>query len=455
MAKYKAYTEYKDSNNKWLAELPAHWKLVALKHVLVMPMTDGPHETPEFIDEGVPFVSAEAVSSGQIDFNKIRGFISEADDIRFSKKYKPQLHDVYMIKSGATTGITAIVETDQHFNIWSPLAAMRCKQIYEPYFLLNYLRSDPFQKSVQLSWTFGTQQNIGMATLENLPVCFPPKEEQKKIAEFLNYETTKIDHLIEKQQQLIELLKEKRQAVISHAVTKGLDPNVPMKDSGVEWLGEVPEHWEMWKLAHAYSEIGSGTTPSTSSEEHFEGDIPWVTTGELRENTIFDTKKKVSKKTLELYPTLKKYPIGSVAIAMYGATIGRLGIFGIEATTNQACCVMSTSKVLNNNYLFYWLLAFKDEIVQLSSGGGQPNINQEKVASLKISAPQIEDQIQIANFLDNETIKIDTLIEKAKQQVLLMQERRTALISAAVTGKIDVRHWQAPSVTEAKTELSA
>ena len=97
MAKYQAYTEYKDSNNKWLAELPAHWKLVALKHVLVMPMTDGPHETPEFIDEGVPFVSAEAVSSGQIDFNKIRGFISEADDIRFSKKYKPQLHDVYMI----------------------------------------------------------------------------------------------------------------------------------------------------------------------------------------------------------------------------------------------------------------------------------------------------------------------------------------------------------------------
>ncbi|HAW6995547.1 TPA: restriction endonuclease subunit S [Acinetobacter baumannii] len=205
------------------------------------------------------------------------------------------------------------------------------------------------------------------------------------------------------------------------------------KESGVEWLGEIPSHWEMWKLAHAYSEIGSGTTPSTTNEENFEGDIPWVTTGELRENTIFDTKKKVSKKTLELYPTLKKYPVGSVAIAMYGATIGRLGIFGVEATTNQACCVMTISKVLNNDYLFYWLQAFKDEIVQLSSGGGQPNINQEKVASLRISAPNVKDQTQIANFLDHETTKIDHLIEKQQQLIELLKEKRQAVISHAVT----------------------
>lgn len=209
------------------------------------------------------------------------------------------------------------------------------------------------------------------------------------------------------------------------------------KDSGVEWLGEIPSHWEMWKLGHAYSEIGSGTTPSTTNEENFEGDIPWVTTGELRENTIFDTKKKVSKKTLELYPTLKKYPVGSVAIAMYGATIGRLGIFGVEATTNQACCVMTISKVLNNDYLFYWLQAFKDEIVQLSSGGGQPNINQEKVASLRISAPNVKDQTQIANFLDHETAKIDHLIEKQQQLIELLKEKRQAVISHAVTKGLD------------------
>ncbi|MBP8013489.1 MAG: restriction endonuclease subunit S [Acinetobacter sp.] len=205
------------------------------------------------------------------------------------------------------------------------------------------------------------------------------------------------------------------------------------KDSGVEWLGEIPNDWEMWKLSHAYTEIGSGTTPSTSNEENFEGNIPWVTTGELRENLILDTKKKVSQRTIEQFPTLKKYPIGSVAIAMYGATIGRLGIFGIEATTNQACCVMTTSKVLNNKYVFYWLQAFKNEIIQLSSGGGQPNINQEKVASLKISAPFFEDQINIANFLDHETAKIDSLIAKQEKLIELLKEKRQAVISHAVT----------------------
>ena len=205
------------------------------------------------------------------------------------------------------------------------------------------------------------------------------------------------------------------------------------KNSGVEWLGEIPNDWEMWKLSHAYTEIGSGTTPSTSNEENFEGNIPWVTTGELRENLILDTKKKVSQRTIERFPTLKKYPIGSVAIAMYGATIGRLGIFGIEATTNQACCVMTTSKVLNNKYVFYWLQAFKNEIIQLSSGGGQPNINQEKVASLKISAPFFEDQINIANFLDHETAKIDTLITKQEKLIELLKEKRQAVISHAVT----------------------
>ncbi len=178
------------------------------------------------------------------------------------------------------------------------------------------------------------------------------------------------------------------------------------KDSGVEWLGEIPSQWEMQKLSHAYNEIGSGTIPSTSNEENFEGDIPWVTTGELRENIILDTKKKVSQKTIELFPTLRKYPSGSVAIAMYGATIGRLGILGVEATTNQACCVMTTSKVLDNKYLFYWLQAFKNEIIQLSSGGGQPNINQEKVASLKISAPLVEDQVTIVN---SSTMKLQKL----------------------------------------------
>lgn len=205
------------------------------------------------------------------------------------------------------------------------------------------------------------------------------------------------------------------------------------KDSGVEWLGEIPKDWEMWKIAHAYLEIGSGTTPPSSNEEWYVGDIPWVTTGELREKLILDTKKKVSKKTIKAFPTLRIYPVGSIAIAMYGATIGRLGILGVEATTNQACCVMSQSNVIFNKFLYYWMQAFKDDIVRLSSGGGQPNINQETVASLKVSTPRHKEQVQIANFLDHETAQIDTLIEKQQTLIQLLKEKRQAVISHAVT----------------------
>ena len=125
------------------------------------------------------------------------------------------------------------------------------------------------------------------------------------------------------------------------------------KDSGVEWLGGIPSRWEMWKLSHAYDAIGSGTTPPSDNPSFYDGDIPWVTTGELREDSIVDTKKKLTSLALETYPTLKIYEPGAVAIAMYGATIGRLGMFGVSATTNQACRVLPASNNLNNKYVFY------------------------------------------------------------------------------------------------------
>jgi type I restriction enzyme S subunit len=205
------------------------------------------------------------------------------------------------------------------------------------------------------------------------------------------------------------------------------------KYSGVEWLGVIPIDWELWKLNHAYDEIGSGTTPPSGSDEWYGGDVPWITTGELREKEIVSTTKNVTLDTLRIFPTLRKYPKGSIAIAMYGATIGRLGIFGVEATTNQACCVLTKSDVVDNKYLYYWLQAFKRDIVNLASGGGQPNINQEVVASLKISSPNLSGQKTIANFLDHETAKIDTLIEKQQQLIKLLKEKRQAVISHAVT----------------------
>ena len=205
------------------------------------------------------------------------------------------------------------------------------------------------------------------------------------------------------------------------------------RDSGVEWVGHIPMDWDMWKINHACPYVASGTTPTSDSEIYYGGDFPWVTTGELRENLITDTQKKVSHRALSDMPTLRLHHKGSVAIAMYGATIGRLGIFGINATTNQACCVMPPRKILHNKYLFYWLYATRQEIINLSVGGGQPNVNQEKISSLKVSAPNYFLQEKIAAFLDHETAKIDALIEKQQRLIELLKEKRQAVISHAVT----------------------
>lgn len=213
----------KDSGVEWLGEVPEHWRVMAIKHIVATPITDGPHETPEFLDEGVPFVSAEAVSSGRVDFAKIRGFISRNDHERYSQKYCPQRGDIFMIKSGATTGVTAIVETDDEFNIWSPLAVIRCGEIADPYFVLNFMRSRSFQEAVALSWSYGTQQNIGMGVIGNLALTVPPLEEQKRIALTVQAQSVRLDDLIDKTECSIALLKERRAALITAAVTGQID----------------------------------------------------------------------------------------------------------------------------------------------------------------------------------------------------------------------------------------
>ncbi len=211
------------------------------------------------------------------------------------------------------------------------------------------------------------------------------------------------------------------------------------RDSGVEWLGAVPTYWESWKISHAFGELGSGTTPPTSETEWYEGGtVPWVTTGELRESIIWETKKLLSPKAISAFSALRLHPAGSLAIAMYGATIGRLGILGVEATTNQACCLLTRPNHLHVKFTFYWLLVFKQSIIDLyASGGGQPNINQEIIANLKIPAPGVQEQIQIARFLDHETARIDALIEEQQRLIELLKEKRQAVISHAVTKGLD------------------
>jgi type I restriction enzyme S subunit len=271
-------------------------------------------------------------------------------------------------------------------------------------------------------------------------VTRPPLTEQIQIAAFLDSETSKIDALIAEQRRLVELLAEKRQAVISHAVTKGLNSNVPMKDSGIEWLGEVPEHWEVWKLSHAFGVIGSGTTPKSDNTAYYDGgETAWVNTGDLKDGELLNCEKRVTDLALAENSSLKIFPAGSLVIAMYGATIGKLAILRFPSTVNQACCVFVEGTRVQSIFLFYWFLGLRQQLISLATGGGQPNISQEILRGLRLACPSHAEQCVIATFLDTETEKFNTLTAEANLAIALLQERRSTLISAAVTGKIDVR----------------
>jgi len=211
------------------------------------------------------------------------------------------------------------------------------------------------------------------------------------------------------------------------------NPYPEYKESGVQWLGQVPAHWEVWKLSHGFQNTGSGTTPPSDNDVWYDGSIPWVTTSELRESIIFDTTKKVSEDAITTFSALKLFPEGSLSIAMYGATIGRLGILGVPATTNQACCVLYGERALNARFMFLWFQAFREQVILLASGGGQPNISQDKIRSIRVACPPLSEQSAIAVFLDRETGRIDTLVAKKRRLVELLKEKRTALISRTVT----------------------
>jgi type I restriction enzyme S subunit len=443
--KYQTYPAYKDSGVEWLGELPEHWNVCAIKHIVSIPITDGPHETPNFFDSGIPFISAEAISTGRIDFEKIRAHISEEDNEKYSKKYFPKKYDIYMVKSGATTGITAIVETDIKFNIWSPLAVIRCNEKSNPYFVLNFLRSFNFKEAVELNWSFGTQQNIGMGVIENLHIAKPPFPEQQKIAQFLDHETAKIDTLIEKQQRLIELLKEKRQAVISHAVTKGLNPNAPMKDSGVEWLGEVPEHWEVRTVAKSSNKITNGYVGQTK-DILVDGGVPYVQATHIKRGKVnFDGAYFVRQNWSDAHSKsiLSK---GDVLIVQTGAGTGDIGLVTEkeEGFNCHALIIVEPVKTIISGDFLSMVLQSQygySKLYSIRTGGMHPHLNCGEVQFVKLPIPPRDEQNEIINYIERNVTTFDLLINKQLDAIELMQERRTALISAAVTGKIDVRKW--------------
>jgi len=220
-----------------------------------------------------------------------------------------------------------------------------------------------------------------------------------------------------------------------------MNPYKKYKPSGIDWIGEIPNHWQLKKISHGFKKIGSGTTPTSGNQEYYnEGEFNWLQTGDLTDNEINATSKKITKKALDDFSTLRFYKPNSLVIAMYGATIGKTGILNIETTTNQACCVLSEPVFFKSKYVFYWFNANKETVISLSYGGGQPNISQEIIKSIRIPCPSLSEQTTIANYLDEKTTQIDKFITNKQKLIELLKEERAAIINEAVSGK--GKNWE-------------
>ncbi len=209
------------------------------------------------------------------------------------------------------------------------------------------------------------------------------------------------------------------------------------KYSGIEWIGEIPDDWGIKKLSHLFSNIGSGTTPATGNISFYNGNISWLQTGDLTDGVINSTSKTISERALKIHSTLKQYKAGSLVVAMYGATIGKVGLLNISTATNQACCVLEKTDSVDMRFAFYLFMGFKSNIVAMGYGGGQPNISQDLIRNLRFPFPNQQLQTAIANFLDEKTAKIDEAIAIKEKQIELLKERKQIIIQQAVTQGLD------------------
>lgn len=270
-----------------------------------------------------------------------------------------------------------------------------------------------------------------------IKTCVPSLAEQERIAAFLDAECAEIDAVLEKTRASIEEYKKLKQAVITQAVTKGVRGDRPMKDSGIEWIGDIPAEWNKDKVIRVFSVIGSGTTPKSSDENLFDGNTPWIQSGDINGENLFVTKNCVSNSAIESYSALRVYQAPYLVVAMYGASVGNLSLSMIDACVNQACCVLK-KPTINLKFSFYIFKAVKDYLAQKAVGGGQPNISQETIKQLWLPIPSADEQIEISNYLDEKCRSVDALIAKKQQYLTEIENYKKSLIYEYVTGKKEV-----------------
>ena len=425
--KWQPYPTYKDSGVEWLGAIPEHWEVKKLKYISYLTMGQSP-SSDDYNHEGYgsPFLQGNAEFGNRNPEAKI--FCATVN--KYAEK-----GDI-LISVRAPVG--ALNEADRRYGIGRGLCSIRPRDIIIrefAWYLIQVVK-------VELNFlsTGSTYEAVALTDVSNLSCLLPPLPEQQKIAEFLDQETSKIDKLITKKERLIELLKEKRTALISHAVTKGLNPDVPMKDSGVEWLGEIPEHWEVKRLKFLTRQIIDGThfTPTYAVEG-----VPFLRVTDIQESVINFEQVKLIPESEHKELIKRCNPEKGDLLLSKNGTIGvpRIVDWNHKFSIFVSLCLIKVRKLLSVHYSYYFFLSheIKSQMSYGTKTNTVMNLHLDKIREFIFTFPPLPEQQKIAQFLDRETSKIDNLITKTRTSIDHLKEYRTALISAAVTGKIDVR----------------
>ncbi len=441
MGRYQAYPEYKDSEVEWLGDVPNHWDVMKIKHL--SPVKRGasprPIDDPKFFDNEGDYAWVRIADVSSSD-TYLKTSTQQMSALGSSLSVKLEPGELFLSIAG-TVGkpcITAIRACIHDGFVYFPNLKIPHK------FLFYVFAGEQAYKGLG---KFGTQLNLNTDTVGDIKVGVPTYSDAERIVTFLDHETAKIDTLIEQQQQLIQLLKEKRQAVISHAVTKGLNPDAPMKASGVEWLGEVPEGWDVCLIKYKSDEITDGAHISPVTED---GERYFVSITDIKKGQInFHNALLTTQTSFEYMIKTGCMPFAGDILFSKDGTIGQTAITpeGIEFVVASSLIIIRPNKSLvSPKYLNFLLQSdvIASQVERMVKGAGLPRLSIQNLLKVGGAFPTKIEQSEICDYLEKSLTQYDELELKALEMINLMQERRTALISAAVTGKIDVRNWQAP-----------
>lgn len=437
MAKYQQYDDYKELQSIFVEKIPMHWNIEPL--YALCGFKQGKAHEP-FIDDDGEFICVNArFVSTQGQGNSIK---------RCSVNLTPaKLYDILMVMSDLPNGRALarafyVEELKNNYAVNQRVCAITAKKVHAKFLYYQLNRSPYF-----LMFNDGSNQtHLSNDAYKKYPVLLPSTIEQVQIANFLDYETAQIDTLIDKQQTLIQLLKEKRQAVISHAVTKGLNPDAPMKDSGVEWLGEVPEHWEVGRYKFCTSRIVVGIAEA-ATHAYAETGVPILRSTNIKEEGL-DTSGMLFIKKEFAESNSSKYLYENDIITVRTGYPGTSAV--IPEALDKSQCFTNLIATPKESMLSIFLSEYlnshtgKAYFDLLGWGSAQKNISVPILQNIPIAWPDKTEQARIVSYLQQQRERYTKLVSKGEKQVELLKERRTALISAAVTGKIDVRGWVAP-----------